>query len=330
MSLPLPSLTFYRMADRSPATSDIAGLLGALLAALQSTVDYRGTSLASTHLWTATSRTNAISITAPSGTAMTQTPGLVLAGAAAGAPTMASPDSFTASNLLMSITKGAGAWTAWDNATPLGGTNSGYWRAAGTTWNSTSAIVRVFISQEVIRVQLIGSTVTQQAWLSFGAIVEPHTTNADSGGLTAETDDRLYGMDATGGGANMTAAWLSSNASASPWAHSTTAGQSHMMVFQPGSSGLYTCGKRRVFASAGTVAESQDAGGRWVGDLIDLGRSTGSANNSGVRVGMLRGVYPIGQMQSGKVIRNGSTDLYHVISTDTTGAADALLLPAVA
>ena len=336
MALPLAALTFYRMADASPASADINGLLDAIFTAGSAANDYRGTALPSSHVWTwarqVTGVTVATYVTPPAGTGMGLSPGLIFAGATgAPTPTMASPDTFTASNLLLGIVKNRGAWNDWANAAPFtSGTFSGYWRAAGTTWNATGAKVRVYISEEVIFVQLIGVTVTQQAWMAFGAIVEPHQTNAASGGLDAETDDRLYGMWATGSGATMTASWLNSNAPQSPFNHGASAGQTHGMVWQPGTGTLYSGGRKMHFNASGTVAETTTPAGMFVGDLMPFNRSTGGTTNNGSRLGMLRGIYPSGQFQSGKTIRNGSTDLYHCISTDPSTTADGLMLKAAA
>jgi hypothetical protein len=334
MALPLSSLTFYRMADVSPASSDIQGLLDAIYTACSAANDYRATALAATHTWSwnrqVVAVTKAVYATPPGGTGMGLSPGLIWAGdSGAPAPTMASPDTFTASNLLMGIVKNRGAWNDWANAQPFtSGTNSGYWRAAGTTWNSTTAKVRAYISEEVIFLQLIGTTVTQQAWLSSGAIVEPHQTNAASGGLDAETDDRLYGMWATGGSGIMTNAWLNSNATQAPFGHGTTAGACHGMVWQPGTSTLYTGGRKHTMQAGTAVAATTTPAGMFVGDLMAFHRNSGSVSPNGSRMGMLRGIYPSGSFQSGKTIRSGATDLYHCISTDTSAVADGLMLKA--
>lgn len=331
MSLPLATPTYYRMADVSPASANIQGLLDAIYTALGASTDYRGTSLASTHLWTvarqqAAGVTKAVYLTPPSGTGMGLSPGLIIAGdSGAPTPTMASPDTFTASHVLAGIVKNRGAWNAWDAASPFtSGTFSGYWRWAGTTWNATTAVIRCYVSEEAIFIQLIGPTVTNQAWLHLGAIVEPHTTYSASSGLTAESDDRLYGMWTTGATAVQTSTWQNSNVS--PGWHATSNGASHMMVFQPGGSTLYTCGRRYTSASTSSTTETQDLAGAYVGDLYAICRSSGATN--GARLGMLRGLYATGQMQSGKTVRNGSTDLNHAVSTDTTAVTDAFMLKA--
>lgn len=337
MSLPLASQTFYRMPDASPAAATIAGLLDAIYTSLSSTTDYRGTSLASTHLWTigrqqTTGTTNAVYATPPSGTSMAKSPGIIFAGhSGAPTPTMASPDSFTASNLLLGIAHTRGAWNAWDAAAPFtSGTFSGYWRAAGTTWNATAAVVRVYVSQEQIFVQLIGATVTNQAWMCAGAIVEPHFSYSDSSGNDCETDDRLYGMWSTGATGTMSTSWLQGVGTTHPVNHGTSAGNAHMMVFQPGTSNLYACGRKTIFHTGSSTAEAQTSGGGYVGDLLPVCRSTGASVNNGARLGVLRSVYPSGQLLSGRTLRNGSTDLYHVVGCDTTLVGDALLLKAAA
>lgn len=336
MSLPLQALTFYRMPDASPAAATIAGLLDAIYTALSSTTDYRGTSLASTHLWTVARQTSgstvAVYATPPSGTPMVKSPGIIWGGSSgAPTPTMASPDTFTASNLLMGIAHTRGAWNAWDAAAPFtSGTFSGYLRAAGTTWNATTAVVRCFVSQETIFVQLIGTTVTQQAWMMAGALVEPHADYTSSAGNDCESDDRLYGMMASGSTSTVNTSWLSSLGTAHPFNHGTSAGNAHMYVFQPGTSSLYACGRKVMFANAGTSTEATTTSGVYVGDLMPICRSSGPSTNAGLRLGTVRSAYPIGQVQSGRVLRNGSTDLYHVVGTDTTAVADAMFLKAAA
>ncbi len=335
MSLPLPGPTFYRMPDQSPATANIQGLLDALYAALGSATDYRGTSLPSTHLWTVDRQqvmgtTVSVYMTPPSGTAMTFAPGLIFAGSSsASTPTMASPDTFTASNVLFGIVKTPGAYNDWVAASPFtSGSFSGYWRGAGTTWNATGAVVRCYISEEIVFIQFIGTTVTQQTWISSGAIVEPHTSYVDSSGLDAESDDRLYGFWTSTGNGTMNLGWLNANNTSAPFTYSAGAGTAHCAAFQPGTGSLYTCGRKTIFATSATSTELTTNNSTFVGDLVPMCRTTGSNAHNGARLGFLRGVYPIGLIQSGRTIRNGSTDLYHAVSTDTTLPADAILLPA--
>lgn len=332
MSLPLPDQTFYRMADQVPAASTIVGALDAIYTALTATVDYRGTSLASTHLWTwarhsPAAVTDAVYNTAvPSGSPMTLTPAIIIAGATgAPTPTMLTPDTFTASNILAGIVKSPGAYNAWDNAAPMtSGSFSGYWRALGTTWNSTAATFRLFIGQESILIQAFTTATGQtHGWIYIGAVGEPLGTAAGSG----ESDNRLYGMGVSGGTSAVSTTWLSM--SGAMWNHSTTAGGYHFGVFQPGAATWYAGGRRCVLDSAATSAETIDSGGVYCGDLMRIGRSTATTQNDGARIGLLRAILQSGSMQGGRVLRSGSTDLYHVVATNNSAADDAFLLKAV-
>ena len=333
MSLPLPDQTYYRMADQVPAASTIVGALDAIYTALTATVDYRGTSLASTHLWTwarhsPAAVTDAVYNTAvPSGSAMTLAPAIIIAGATgAPTPTMLTPDSFTASHVLCGIVKNAGAYNAWDNAAPMtSGQFSGYWRALSTTWNSTGATWRLFVGEESIFVQAFTTATGQtQGWIYIGAIGEPIGTAAGSG----ESDNRLYGMFTSGTTAAVSTAWLSTNAAV--WNHATSANNPHGGVFQPGAGTWYACGKRSIFASAAVTAETQDSGAVNAGDLIRLHRSTGSNQSDGARLGLIRSIYQYGASQGGRTLRHssGSPDYYHIVGVDNTAADDAFLLKA--
>lgn len=55
MGLPLPALTFVRLADVSPTGTAISDLLDAIYNALNVSVDYRATAIPSTHQWLQTS-----------------------------------------------------------------------------------------------------------------------------------------------------------------------------------------------------------------------------------------------------------------------------------
>lgn len=333
MSLPLPDQTFYRMADQVPAASTIVGALDAVYTALTQTVDYRGTSLASTHLWTwarhsPAAVTDAVYNTAvPSGSPMTLAPAIIIAGATgAPTPTMLTPDTFSASAVLAGIVKNPGSYNAWDNANPMtSGSFSGYWRGFGTTWNSTGATFRVFIGEETIFIQAFTTATGQtQGWIYIGAVGEPLGTAAGSG----ESDDRLYGMFTTGSGASVNTAWLSTLGAM--WTHNTTSGNWHGGVFQPGAASWYAGGKRSVFSSVAATAETQDSGGVSAGDLFRFHRNTATNVNAGARLGLIRGIYQYGSSQSGRVLRHssGSPDYYHIVGVDNSAAGDAFLLKA--
>ena len=93
---------------------------------------------------------------------------------------------------------------------------------------------------------------------------------------------------------------------------------------------MWACGTRTVYSTGGgTIPETQDNSGAYIGDTMDFGRNIASGQNAGTRLGTLRGVYRAGNVISGRYLRTGATDLYHYVGMDTSAVGNALLLPAV-
>lgn len=331
MAFPVPGLTFIRCADTSPAGTTIQDFLDAIYSALSAANDYRGTAKPASHAWTFTRRqvtgvTNAVTCEAPAALGLIS-PVVIFAGRTLpGTPTTLTPDTTAASVPLVGVNKNGGAYNSWDAALPMtSGQFSGYWRAGSTGSNAVATIVRCFVSQETIFVQVI-QTATIQSWVYAGGILQPYTNDTS---LACETDGRLYGMVTPGSAGGVSLSWLTTNNVY--FSHSTTASATHAGVFQPNSVTMYACGTRTAYtAGGGAVAELTDLSGAFIGDIMDFGRNTASGQNAGTRLGTLRGVYRAGSVQSGRYLRSGSTDLYHYVSTDTANPSNGLMLPAVA
>jgi hypothetical protein len=334
MAFPVPPLTFVRCADVSPAAATIAGFLDAIYTALSAANDYRGTVKPASHAWTFTQRqvsavTNAITCEAPAALGLIS-PVVIIAGRASVnvpvAPTMLAPDTAFSSICNIGINKNGGAYNSWDAALPMtSGQFSGYYRGVYSALNVTATIVRCYVSQETIFIQCIGSA-TVQGWMYAGGILQPYTNDTS---LACETDGRLYGMTISGGTSSVSTTWLTT--AVAMFSHSTAASANHSAVFQPNTATMYACGTRSVYSSGGgAVAETQDGSGAYIGDIMDFGRNSASGQNAGTRLGTLRGIYRAGSVQSGRYLRNGSTDLYHYVSTDTANPSNGLMLPAVA
>ena len=173
------------MPDNSPTTASFNGLLTGIFNSLTGTIDYRGTTLPSTHLWTwatgAVGVTNAVYNTAiPTGSGLTRNFSIILASSGAAAPTMATPDTFVANALHAGFNTNTGSYAGFTSAIPMtSGTFSGFWRANTTSLNVTGTVIRTYVSQEAIFVRLFLST-TVQSWLYIGAIYEPYDSY-DSG-----------------------------------------------------------------------------------------------------------------------------------------------------
>ena len=327
MPLPLPSLTFYKLADVVLAGALISDLQDGLFTALTAAVDYRGTAIPATHLWpTVRMRpvvvTEALDISAPVGTPMTRSPRILTAGRIANAGTMAPPDTSLPSALQIGINKLGGAYVDWTAALPYGSGNwFGYWRASPITANAIGTILRVFLSQETILYQIIQSGAVQY-WNYLCAIIEPFTNDTT---LDAESDNRLYGMFTNGTGGGIGGSWLSQPTN--DWLlHGTVNGNFHGGVWVPGTGSIQTISRLEIFRGSALAGMTQSPSGAYAGVRWSASQFAGSFN----RLGTIRGLFPAGLMQSGKYLRNGATDLNHFVGMDTTLADDAMLLPAAA
>jgi hypothetical protein len=334
MAFPIPSLTFVRCADVTPSGTAVENMLDAIYTALTAANDYRGTAKPSTHTWTITRRqvasvTNALTCEPPASAGLGVTPVVIIGGRTlAGtptAPTMLAPDTAFNSTLVVGVNKNGGAYNSWDAALPMtSGQWSGYYRASNTIM-ATSTIVRCYVSQETILVCTINTT-TSHAWFYSGAILQPYSNDTT---VCAESDGRLYGMTTSGGSAIVSSTWLTT--AAAVFSHNTAANTVHSAVFQPGTGTMWACGTRTIYSTGGgTIPETQDNLGAYIGDVMDFGRNIATGANTGTRLGTLRGIYRAGNVISGRWLRSGATDLYHYVSVDTANVANAFMLPAVA
>jgi hypothetical protein len=335
MAFPVPPLTFVRCADTSPAGTTIQDFLDAIYTALSAANDYRGTAKPASHAWTFTRRqvssvTNAITCEPPAALGLIA-PVVIIAGRTAvgtpTSPTMLAPDSAFNSVCMIGVNKNGGVYNSWDAALPMtSGQFSGYYRGVYSALNATATIIRCFVSQETIFVQCIGSAAVQ-GWMYAGALLQSYTNDTS---LCSETDNRIYGMTVSGGTSSVPAAWLAS--ASSMFSYNITAAQNHSAVFQPNTGTMWSCGTRTIYSTGGgTIPETQDNSGAFIGDIMDFGRNIGTSGaNTGTRLGTLRGIYRAGNVISGRYLRSGSTDLYHYVSVDTSAVGNALMLPAVA
>lgn len=336
MAFPIPALTFVRCADVSPSGTTIESFQDAIYTALTAANDYRGMAKPSTHTWTITKRqvaslTQALTCEPPASAGLGVTPVVIFGGRATVSspttPTMLAPDTSFNASLHLGLNKNGGAYNSWDAALPMtSGQFTGYYRAMyGSTLNATTTIIRCYVSPETIFIQAIQNATTQ-AWVYVGAILQPYTNDTS---VCAESDGRIYGMCVSGGTNSVSTTWLTT--AGQMWSHSTTANVMHCAVWQPGTATVWSCGTRTLYSTGGgTIPETQDSSGAYIGDVMDFGRNIGTTGaNTGTRLGTLRGIYRAGNVISGKWLRSGSTDLYHYIGVDTSAVGNALMIPAV-
>lgn len=317
MALPLTTPTFYRMPDASPAGTTIVDMLNAVYSTLTSSVDYRGTTIPSTHLWTWATGSTSGSISAiyntaiPAGSTMTQNPTIIIAGFSGSASPTMTIDAYASSSLLVGVNKNGTTYSNWTNASPMTtGSFTGYQLLGAPAANLTTTVVRTYISQDLIFFRIIQAATTQY-WAFVGAIIEPHTSYTDSlSGVarSAETDDRIYGVDSVGSTA-LSSNFVTSNASLF---------YSRGTAFLPTTSTLITVSRKNVFAAGGITGDI-DFAGTFIYEKIRFLRWAGGGVVGNAAIGSLNSIYYTTTSRYNRaIVRDGTTDLYHILLYDTT------------
>lgn len=332
MSLPLPTLRFSRKADENPATADFDGVLDAIFNLLDSNTDYRGTIQPENGdcQWTVTRETGAVVALIPGGAGgAIDTKIIFAAGAAVGAATMLW-DPFTAGAVMVGICKGAGAFSAWDDAHPFSGVGdwSGYTRAFPATMGALTATLRGYVSKEALFIDAYTSATTH--WpLMIGACLEGWTDD----GVSVEADSRLLGIVSQGGrGSALAAGCLTATFNFGDWTTNPGGGGGcpHAFVFQPGTGTIWTVGREcRLMTDPMAGGQATDASGAFIGSPAIFARSESGDTVRGNRMGRLREVYVGGLARGATTRRNGATDLFHVVGYDTANDSQGWWLKAL-
>lgn len=336
MALPLLTPTFYRLPDVNVTSGSVNGFLDAVYGSLTSSVDYRGTIIPSTHAWTwaryqSGSITEAVYNTAvPTGTQMTQNPCIILAGVAATASlaaTMQSTDTFTNNVPMIGLVKNPAAFLAWNNANPMtSGQFSGYTHLAGTGVNTVNTIIRSYVSQESIFFRFIINYNTQ-FWAHAGAIIEPFTSYSDSYFNTipaCETDDRIYGVTSVGS-ANSLIDSFAANTQRTIHIWQNSVGGSRFFAFDPTrATTTYGLGRQANFATS--FFQNVDFSGATVLQAVPIFRYSATS----ILMGISRSIYYQGAITNGNkpVIKNGNTDLYHILAQNLYNSSVVIYLTA--
>lgn len=326
MSVSLPDPDFYRLADVTPGAATLPAVLDAIHAA-DWTADYRSTALPAAYQWAKGryqngATTEAFYLTPPSGTSMTRGMAILLAGAAAAGSATFEADTFLANALHAGVAVNPGSYNAWNAAAPFtSGGWAGFNRAAATAINSTGTTIRIYVSKEIIVLD-IWSSATAHYPIILGALLNGYSATQ------VESDSRLYGCITQGSGAAM-----SSDFTSNPifFDHSTTVGNTHAWVYQPGTASVYRCGRNTKQHSTALAGADVDGAGVYVAPRMGFSRSTGNGVQNGAHLGWLRGIsVPGGTLQGAQTRRNGATDLFHVVGTNSGSADDFFLLTAAA
>lgn len=321
----LATLNWKRVAGVIPASNSIKDVLDALYSAGTATTYWDGSARTqgSGSAWTFSRYQNAGTTEAVYASPVTGSLNhRAIFGGASGAktPTMASPDTYTASVVLAGLAKNAGAYNAWDNAAPFtSGQFYGYWKCLNLA-SFTIAKVHIVESQEAIVVVFEATTGACQSVL-VGAYLDPETST----GTAAESDGRRYGLAVPFSSTATTATFLETNAS---WlSHSASANQYHHMVADIGAvSTFITTNKLQLFQSGVgtsiTATSMANAASEVVIMPIAFGRNSAAPNDT--FIGVTR------QFGAGRNILSMTTrqvsgaDVYHNVGSSTSSVGNAL------
>lgn len=230
-------------------------------------------------------------------------------------PTMASPDSAAANILMGNVFKNAGAFNAWNAASPFtSGQAFGYWRIWPTTAGTGS--VHLWDGKDAMKIAITAGT-GAYGWIGL-AIGDPDSTNA----LDAESDGKCYGQITSGSGTVVNASF--GNAVNEFLGHGAGASQPHAGIFTPGGSAILTVAPRGRHDTAMTTTGHKLRSGKWARSPIDY-RYTAAAPNDGFAF-RLRDILWFSDSQIGRVHSSGGTTIGYVAGASATSDNDALLL----
>jgi hypothetical protein len=230
-------------------------------------------------------------------------------------PTLLTPDTWNNNTLLIGISKGTiGAATTWYNANPwTTDTFSGYWRQV---IGGTGGSVYCYESEETIKIVVLHAAGSLE--LEAGAYLDPEVT----GGSSAESDGRLYGMWTTGSAAYASTTRNSDGVGSAtkPGIHLTGNGQTHAGVWVPGSSSWRTL-------TCAAVLDYDDADTLLTEDADPVTFPFDAANLSTRRwAGRWREIRWCRKARLGQALSQGGVVKGHIVSNSTSTDNQAWVL----
>ncbi len=244
---------------------------------------------------------------------------VILAGAATlptPSPTMAAPDAAAINVLNVNVIKNAGAFNAWNAASPFtSGQTFGYWRMWATA--TGAGTVRLYEGAEAVLV-LVEAASGNTYGAILGAILDSESTDTVS---DSESDGKLYGMITSGTNANIsgtiytTAQFLN---------HSASASFHHAGIFTPGGSTLLTMNLRIESSAAMTTTGLKTRSGRYVRAPLDY-RSTAAAPND-VALGRLREISMFADGKTATKLTSGGTTIGYLVGGSSSTDVDVVIL----
>lgn len=163
-------------------------------------------------------------------------------------PTMHSPETYSASNLMVNLVKNAGSFTTWNATNPF---TSGQTFGWGKWWSTSNGVGNVYLweAKEAIAVIVINSAGDTAYGFIAGAIVDPESADTT---VDCESDGRMYGVARTGVSTPIRGGFWTDNGiyGHSFLRSSSTNNQPFSAVFAPGSASLLQMNPMMSFISS--------------------------------------------------------------------------------
>jgi len=237
-------------------------------------------------------------------------------------PTMHSPDSYTASNLMVNLVKNAGTFTTWNSATPFATGQVFGW---GKWWSTANGVGNVYLWEGKEAIAVIATNSSGGGAFGFiaGAIIDPESTDTTVDG---ESDGRLYGIVRTGPSVGLSGTFWSDGINTFNQSRFLVAlfnqdGRNYNAVFSPGSASRIEINAMWGPISAPTATTLKTRSGQFARlALVWRGNSVDNV------IGRFREVYAYSDAQLPARQTDGANVIGYAFCGSSVSQVDSLLL----
>jgi len=241
-------------------------------------------------------------------------------------PTMHSPESYAASNLMVNLVKNAGAFATWNAVNPF---TSGQTFGWGKWWSTANGVGSIYLweAKEAIAVIVTNSSGGSARGFIAGAILDPESTDTT---VDCESDGRLYGIARSSSSTGIsTTFWTdyssgfnSSYAYTNRFLYTSNANdQPFNAVFAPGSASLLQMNPMTVFPTSPSPTGLKTRSGQFARLAITWRGST--ADNI---LGRWREVYAYSDGQLPARQMDGANPIGYIFCGSSVAQVDSILL----
>lgn len=322
----LPSVAWRYVGSQSFGTPSLAAALDALHGVANASAYADGTSRTqgsgSAGTWSRVQSggsTECVYVSPPTNTLSQR---IMIAGASytpSPSPTMATPDSYSSSELMVNIVKNAGSFTTWHVASPFGSSSQtfGWWKC----WTTAQGIgsVRLWESKESVAVLISNAAGSASTGFIAGAIIDPESPDTL---VDAESDGKLYGIF-TSGPAHIQSDFYTQGDQGSGvfMKHFPNNSSAHSGVFVPGASGIIQASPMQGFAANPSSTTLATRSGRFA--RLAIAMRSNSPDNI---LGRLRDIYAFSDGIVPQRLMDGATPVGYLFGTSASANCDCLIL----